>query len=71
MFGFRDLSDALKIDDAFAKGKRVFNDIIGTKRPEGLGGGNASRACSDNHKPFHGHTSLTSMAFLGRRPGRV
>ena len=28
VFGFRDLSDALKIDDAFAKGKRVF--IVGS-----------------------------------------
>ena len=28
VFGFRDLSDALKIDDAFARGKRVF--IVGS-----------------------------------------
>ena len=40
--------------------------IAGTELPEDLGGADAGGSRADDDKSLHGHTSLTSMAFLGQ-----
>ena len=42
------------------------NGIAGTELPEDLGGADAGGSRADDDKSLHGHTSLTSMAFLGQ-----
>ena len=42
------------------------DDILGAEVPERLRGGYSSRAGADDYKSLHGHTSLTSIAFLGQ-----
>ena len=42
------------------------DDILGPEFPEDLGGADAGGAGADDDEPFHPHTSLTSMAFLGQ-----
>ena len=42
------------------------NDVVGAELPEDLGGADAGGAGADDDKSLHGHTSLTSMAFLGQ-----
>ncbi len=51
--------------DVFINGDDC-DGIVGTKLPEDLGGADASGSRANDDKSLHGHTSLTSMAFLGQ-----